>query len=98
MKSFREIVSALMFVIIILNVNGYCQEESNKVYTGITVAPSYMYYMTGRTDRITGFVINVDDDNISNPAVIFLASGIEAKGDAYFILNNKRYAYIAQKN
>ncbi|MDZ7765937.1 MAG: hypothetical protein U5K00_16225 [Melioribacteraceae bacterium] len=39
--------------------------------------------MTGRTDRITGFVMDVTDKNIPNPAIIFLASGIEKEGDAY---------------
>lgn len=91
MKRFRESISTAILLIIILSVNGYCQELDNKVYTGITVAPTYMYYMTGRTDRVTGFVINVEDKNISNPAVIFLASGIENEGDAYFIINDKRY-------
>ena len=86
-----KIISIVVFMIVVLSANGYCQETGNNVYTGITVAPSYMYYMTGRTDRITGFVINVDNKNITNPAIIFLASGIEEKGDAYFIINNKRY-------
>ncbi len=91
MISNRNIIIAAIVLILLLDTNVYCQGVSKKSYTGITVAPSYMYYMTGRTDRITGFVVDVDDKNISNPALIFLASGIEGEGDAYLTVNDKRY-------
>ena len=91
MSSYWKMVNTMIFILMLLSAKIYCQETLSKQYVGITVAPSYMYYMTGRTDRMNGFVINVEDEKISNPGLIFLASGIEAKGDAYFIINNKRY-------
>lgn len=91
MKSTRTMKKVIIFLIVFLSTSVFCQKSTNKIYTGVTVAPSYMYYMTGRTDRITGFVVNLDDKNISAPGVIFLASGIETKGDAYLTVNEKRY-------
>ncbi|MGB5893705.1 MAG: hypothetical protein WBG58_05960 [Ignavibacteriaceae bacterium] len=91
MKSARLLKMVVIFLIMLLITSGFCQDSTNKIYTGITIAPSYSYHMTGRTDRITGFVVNVDEPNISNPGLIFLASGIETNGDAYLTVNNKRY-------
>jgi len=91
MKSVRTMQRVMIFLIVFLNAIVFCQESSNKTYTGITIAPSYSYHMTGRTDRVIGFVVDVADKNISNPALIFLASGIEAEGDAYLTVNDKRY-------
>ncbi|MFO7447667.1 MAG: hypothetical protein R6W90_14975, partial [Ignavibacteriaceae bacterium] len=91
MKNYLKITVVIIFIITIFDAGGYCQGSADKVYKGVTIAPSYMYYMTGRTDRITGYVVNVDNKNIPDPAVIFLASGIEAEGDAYFTINNKIY-------
>jgi len=91
MKSKRAMKGVIIFLIVFLSTSVFCQESTNKTYTGITIAPSYSYHMTGRTDRVIGFVVNVDVPNISNPALIFLASGIEAEGDAYLTVNDKRY-------
>lgn len=91
MTGYWKIFSALIFIIMILCTQIFSQETVNKQYTGLTVAPTYMYYMTGRTDRINGFVVNVEDEKISNPGLVFLASGIEAEGDAYILVNGKRY-------
>lgn len=92
MKGKINKISALIFLMLLVSSNIYSQTPNIKSYTGITVAPSYMYYMTGRTDKVNGFVVKVDDTNISNPAIIFLASGIEAEGDAYLTINDKRYS------
>lgn len=91
MKSQRNMKGAIIFLMLLLITSGCYQKSTNKIYTGITIAPSYSYHMTGRTDRVIGFVVDVDDKNISNPALIFLASGIEAEGDAYLMVNNQRY-------
>lgn len=90
MERKRNILKMTLIFIMLLNISGICQNYNN-AYTGITVAPSYMYYMTGRTDRVTGFVVNVEDKTIPNPGLIFLASGIEFEGDAYLTVNDKRY-------
>ena len=61
-------------------------------YKGITIAPTYSYYMTGRTDREKGYVIRIDNPaNINNPGIVFLASGIEEADEAYFVINKSRY-------
>ncbi len=91
MKSNRYSLMVLLLTTVILNNFVFGQSYSNKTYKGVTVAPSYMYYMTGRTDKISGFVVNVEDNTIPNPGIIFLASGIEFEGDAYLTVNDKRY-------
>ncbi|MHA2101144.1 MAG: hypothetical protein ACW99A_20950, partial [Candidatus Kariarchaeaceae archaeon] len=91
MKSTQNLKQAIMVLMMLLITSGCYQESKNNIYIGVTIAPSYSYHMTGRTDRITGFVVNVDDPNISNPGLIFLASGIETNGDAYLTVNDKRY-------
>jgi len=91
MRGIRNIIVVFIAVSILFCINTFSQTSKKKFYTGITVAPSYMYYMTGRTDRVTGFVVKVDDKNIRNPGIMFLASGIEDVGDAYLTINDKRY-------
>jgi hypothetical protein len=49
--------------------------------------------MSGRTDRIKGYLIRIDTPTgISNPGLVFLASGIEEADEAYLIINNSRYS------
>ncbi|MFZ1289898.1 MAG: hypothetical protein WAR79_07400 [Melioribacteraceae bacterium] len=91
MKSVWKSKMLTLASFLLISSSVFCQKAESKVYTGVTVSPSYSYYMTGRTDWMNGFVVNVVDKNISNPGLIFLASGIEAKGDAYITINEVRY-------
>jgi hypothetical protein len=70
-----------------------CKDQQLQIYyQGITIAPPYSYYMSGRTDRVKGYLIRIDDPaKIDNPGLVFLASGIEAAGEAYMEINKSRY-------
>jgi hypothetical protein len=73
--------------------SGCNDQKLENYYRGVTIAPSYSYYMSGRTDRIKGYLIRIDDPvKINNPGLVFLASGIEEEEEAYLILNNSRYS------
>jgi gamma-glutamylcyclotransferase (GGCT)/AIG2-like uncharacterized protein YtfP len=52
-------------------------EESpaaNVSYQGYVVAPSYAYEMTGRKDRVKGYVMRVDKaDELKSPGLVILA-------------------------
>jgi len=70
-----------------------CKDQKLEIYyQGITIAPTYGYYMSGRTDRVKGYLIRIDDPaKINNPGIVFLASGIEEANEAYFVFNKSRY-------
>jgi len=83
-----------LFPALLLEVACRRQEEppvANVSYQGYVVAPSYAYEMTGRKDRVKGYVMRVDRaDQLKSPGLVILASGIE-KGEAYVNLNGNKY-------
>ena len=69
------------------------QDQQAGVYRGVTVAPSYSYHMSGRTDWVKGYLIRLDDPQaVKNPGLVFLASGIDHAGEALLKVNGKDYA------
>jgi len=87
LKAPSFLLMALLFVI-----SGCSKNKSTKFYQGVTIAPSYSYYMSGRTDRVKGYVIKVDDvKHLKNPGLVFLASGIDYQGEAYVEVNGSKY-------
>jgi hypothetical protein len=75
-----------------INLQSCTDQIAESYYQGITIAPTYAYYMSGRTDRIKGYLVRIDNPkNINNPGLVFLASGIEAVGEAYMEINKSRY-------
>jgi hypothetical protein len=76
----------------VLCYSGCKDQKLENFYQGITIAPTYGYYMSGRTDRVKGYLIRIDNPTgISNPGLVFLASGIEDADGAYFEINKSRY-------
>ncbi len=66
-------------------------EVSQSYYQGLTVAAPYSYHLSGRTDRIRGFVVKIDDTRqLTAPGLVFLASGL-AKGEGYVEVNGERF-------
>jgi len=64
---------------------------ANVSYQGYVVAPSYAYEMTGRKDRVKGYVMRVDRaDQSKSPGLVILASGI-GKGEGYVNFNGNKY-------
>ncbi|HET7209669.1 MAG TPA: hypothetical protein VFI95_24065 [Terriglobales bacterium] len=62
-----------------------------KQYTAYLVAPSYEYELSGRNDRIAGYVVKLDAPELLNvPGLVALVSGIQA-GQGYLLLNGHKY-------
>ena len=50
------------------------QDQVDSYYQGITIAPTYSYHLSGRTDRVKGYLIKIDDISIlKNPGLVILA-------------------------
>jgi hypothetical protein len=62
--------------------------DSHKAYV---VAPSYDYEMSGRTDRVKGYVIIVDvPEQLTSPSLVVLVSGV-APGQGHMTANGHAY-------
>ncbi|MCD6117468.1 hypothetical protein J7K93_10670 [bacterium] len=83
-------LSVVLFSVFIIS--GCSRNKSEDFFQGVTIAPSYSYYMSGRTDRVKGYVVRVNGaEKLENPGLVFLASGIDYQGEAYVIVNRTRY-------
>ncbi|UCE08559.1 MAG: hypothetical protein JSW07_11265, partial [bacterium] len=81
----------IFFISFFLFSTAFSQQSSLQYYQGITVPPSYSYHLSGRTDRVKGYLIKVDEKtDIVNPGLVILASGI-AEGEGYVIVNGTKY-------
>ncbi len=88
----KKYLNNLIWFIVLTFLCGCQNNQQNTVFHGISVAPSYSYYMTGRTDLLKGYVIRVDNpEKLKSPGLVFLASGIEQENEAYLIINGTRY-------
>ena len=88
----KKLIFIGFIISIFINLQSCTDQMEENYYQGITIAPTYSYYMSGRTDRMKGYLIRINDPAIiKNPGMVFLASGIEGVDEAYLILNNSRY-------
>lgn len=87
----RRTISLVIFLGLI-SLMGCGNQANQPIYVGVSVAPSYAYYMTGRTDLLKGYVIRVDrPKELQSPGLVLLASGIERADEAYLLFNGTRY-------
>ncbi len=85
-SNFAFFISFFLFSIVFSQ-----QPSSPQYYQGITVPPSYSYHLSGRMDRVKGYLIKIDEKtNVVNPGLVILASGID-EGEGYAIVNGARY-------
>jgi hypothetical protein len=90
----RRTLSGLGFAVVALLApwRPAAAQETQRVYRGVSISPSYSYHMSGRTDWVKGYLIKIDKlEGLSNPGLVFLASGIEAPGEALLKVNGKDY-------
>ena len=60
-------------------------------YQAYSVAPSYDYELSGRKDRVAGYVVRVDSlETLPSPGLVILVSGI-APGEGYAMVNGHKY-------
>src|SRR6185437_2845054 len=96
MKTARRVpmlLAAAAFVLSCATVGGAQEigKPSNTFYQAYVVAPSYEYELSGRKDRVKGYVVRLDDpQRLSSPGLVVLVSGIEP-GEGYLTVNGHRY-------
>ena len=66
-------------------------EPASSFYQGYVVAPSYEYELSGRNDRVKGYVVRLDEpERLNSPGLVVLVSGI-APGQGYVTVNGHSY-------
>jgi hypothetical protein len=89
----RRLLAAAAFVLSCAAVGGAQEidKPSNTFYQAYVVASSYEYELSGRKDRVKGYVVRLDDpQRLSSPGLVVLVSGIEP-GEGYLTVNGHRY-------
>ena len=90
-----------MALILLLSFSHLCFAQaaplpSKAFYQAYTVAPSYDYELSGRKDRMAGFIMRVDaPEKLASPGMVILVSGI-APGEGYAIINGQKYEIPGQ--
>ena len=60
-------------------------------YQAYSVAPSYDYELSGRKDRVAGYVVRIDSlETLPSPGLVILVSGI-TPGEGYATVNGHKY-------
>ncbi len=81
----------LILITVVVLMDSHAQPASGEFYQCITQAPSYSYHLSGRTDRIKGYVVKIDNvEDLKKPGLVFLASDLE-KGEGYVDINGSRF-------
>ena len=66
-------------------------EPAGGSYQAYVVAPSYEYELSGRKDRVKGYVVRVDEpERLSSPGLVVLVSGL-VPGEGYATVNGHKY-------
>ena len=80
----------ILFILVIFMTS--CEQVQPEYYQGIPVVAGYFYHLSGRTDRVEGYLVKIDNLNIlSRPGLVFLAKGIDGNDGAYVMVNGNRY-------
>ena len=86
----KEVIGGVLLLVALTLCCGKGEEQ--KYYQGITTSTSYGYDLSGRTDRIQGYIMNIPNSkSLANPGLVALSDGIELKGEAYVMVNDHRY-------
>jgi hypothetical protein len=94
----KRIICMLMGAVVLALVGGtvlcHAQDASKPVndsHKAYVVAPSYDYELSGRTDRVKGYVIIVDaPEQLTSPGLVVLVSGV-APGQGHVTVNGHAY-------
>lgn len=89
-NSFKFIIWVVILSAVLLVPSNARGEEI--IYQGITIAPSYSYYLSGRTDRVRGYIIRIDNvKSLKKPGLVLLANELDLEGEAYVVINDNSY-------
>ncbi len=90
----RMLLGAAVFMLLNHTVVCHAQEApkpANTFYQGYVVAPSYEYELSGRKDRVKGYVVRLDTpEQLTSPGLVILVSGV-APGKGYVTVNGHKY-------
>src|SRR5690242_4480366 len=90
----RRLLAAAVFVLVSYAAVCCAQEMRNPAdsfYQAYLVAPSYEYELSGRKDRIKGYVVRLDaPQQLLSPGLVILVSGI-APGEGFVTVNGHKY-------
>ena len=94
----KRIICMLMGAVVLALVGGtvlcHAQDASTPVndsHKAYVVAPSYDYELSGRTDRVKGYVIIVDaPEQLTSPGLVVLVSGV-VPGQGHVMVNSHAY-------
>ena len=90
----RMLLTAAVFVLVSHATVCWAQEiqkPANTFYQAYVIAPSYEYELSGRKDRVRGYVVALDEPKrLNSPGLVVLVSGI-APGEGYVTVNGHRY-------
>ncbi len=94
----KRIICMLMGAVVLALVGGavLCRAQDaskpvNDSHKAYVVAPSYDYELSGRTDRVKGYVIIVDaPEQLTSPGLVVLVSGV-APGQGHVTVNGHAY-------
>jgi len=80
----------VIFIFFLLLIS--CEQVQPEYYQGIPVVAGYSYHLSGKTDRIEGYLVKIDDPKVmTNPGVVLLAKGIDSNDGAYVMVNRNKY-------
>ena len=66
-------------------------KAANTFYQAYVVAPSYEYELSGRKDRVKGYVVRLDaPERLTSPGLVILVSGV-GPGEGYATVNGHKY-------
>ncbi len=67
------------------------RQPADSFYQAYVVAPSYEYELSGRKDRVKGYVVRLDaPEQLHSPGLVVLVSGV-APGEGYVTVNGHKY-------
>ncbi len=96
-KSSLVALSCLLCVLMLQSPADSARGQQGTVYRGVTIEAPYSYHMAGGKNWVHGFAVRIDDPlSLSNPGLVFLASGIERAGQAILKVNGGEYAVPPQ--
>jgi hypothetical protein len=91
-KKWKLFFAGILFLWSIGIISFACTKSSisQPYYQGLTVAAPYSYHLSGRTDRIKGFVVKIDDTRqLAAPGLVF--SQRAGQGEGYVEVNGERF-------
>jgi hypothetical protein len=91
--SMGVVISALLCSSAVCQKSPQASQESFQCFV---VAPSYDYEISGRKDRVKGYVVRLDaPDQLGSPGLVLLVSGVDP-GEGFATVNGHRYELPAQ--